>query len=66
MSLTKNKLNTAEAASVIVKVTVVPDPASSDTIILLIIALESDGAVYIVVLSVVDKSTFAFLYILAT
>ena len=49
-----------------VKVTVVPDPASSDTIILLIIALESDGAVYIVVLSVVDKSTFALLYILAT
>ena len=61
-----NKLNTADAAFVTVKVTVVPDPASSDTIILLIIALELDGAVYIVVLSVVVRSTFAFLYILAT
>ena len=66
IALSLNKLNTAEAAFVKVKVTVVPDPASSETKILLIIALESDGAVYTVVLSVVDKSTFAFLYILAT
>jgi hypothetical protein len=43
--LSLNKLNTAEAAFVMVKVIVVPDPASSDTRILLIIALELAGVV---------------------
>jgi len=64
--LSLNKLNTAEAALVIVKVISHPDPASSDTKILLIMALESDGVVYITVLSVVVKSISSFLYILAT
>ena len=66
MYLIKNKLNTAEAAFVIVKVIVDPDPASSDTNILLIMALESAGVVYTTVLSVVVRSINSFLYILAT
>ena len=55
MALSLNKLNTADAAFVIVKVTSHPDPASSDTNKLLIIALESAGVVYIVVLYLMKK-----------
>ena len=55
-------LNTAEAASVSVTVIVSALPESSDTSIDLTIAVVDVGHVYSVVISVVVKSTFAFLY----
>ena len=57
-----NKLNTADAESVIVTVIVSALPESSDTRMDLIIAVRAVGHVYSVVAVVAVKSTFAFLY----
>jgi len=65
-ALTLNTLNTAEAESVMVTVMVSALPESSDTNIDLIIAVVAVGHVYSVVAVVAVKSTFAFLYWLAT
>jgi hypothetical protein len=61
-----NKLNVAgeDSASVIVTVIVSALPESSDTSIDLIIAVVKAGAVYNVVTLVLDKSFFAFTYLL--
>ena len=57
-----NKLNTADAESVIVTVIVSALPESSDTRMDLIMAVRAVGHVYSVVAVVAVKSTFAFLY----
>ena len=60
-----NKLNILELASTKVTVILAPDPASSDTNIDFITAVFALGTVYSVVKSVVVKSTFLFLKLLA-
>lgn len=61
-ALTLNKLNTADAESVIVTVIVSALPESSDTRMDLMMAVRAVGHVYSVVAVVAVKSTFAFLY----
>ena len=65
MALSLNKLNMALLAFTKVMVIVLPDPASSDTINYLITAGLKLGTVYSVVRSVVVKSTFLFIKLLA-
>ena len=65
MDLVLNKLNTALAELVIVKVIVSALPESSDTRMELTTLVVNAGAVYSVVTLVVVKSTFAFVYTFA-
>ena len=65
MALSLNKLNIALLAFTKVIVIVLPDPASSDTNNDLTTAVLKLGTVYSVVKSVVVKSTFLFIKLLA-
>ena len=65
IALSLNKLNIALLALTKVIVIVLPDPASSDTINDLTTAVLKLGTVYSVVKSVVVKSTFLFIKLLA-
>jgi hypothetical protein len=65
IDLVLNRLNTALAELVSVRVIVSALPESSDTRIELTILVVNAGAVYSVVIPVVVKSTFAFVYTFA-
>ena len=65
IALSLNKLNMAPLEFTSVIVIVLPDPASSDTNNDLTTVGVADGTVYNVVRSVVVKSTFLFLKLLA-
>jgi hypothetical protein len=65
IALVLNKLNILLEASTKVMVMLAPDPASSDTRIDLTTAVVAAGTVYRVVRSVVVKSTFLFIKLLA-
>ena len=65
IALSLNKLNIAPLEFTKVIVIVLPDPASSDTNNDFITVVVAEGTVYNVVRSVVVKSTFLFLKLLA-
>ena len=65
MDLVLNKLNTALAELVSVRVIVSALPESSDTMMELTILVVNAGAVYSGVTLVVVRSTFAFVYTFA-
>tara|TARA_Y100001963_G_scaffold127737_1_gene181399 strand:- start:572 stop:799 length:228 start_codon:yes stop_codon:yes gene_type:complete len=65
MALDLNKLNILDDESTKVIVMLAPDPASSDTKIDLTTAVFAVGTVYRVVRSVVVKSAFLFIKLLA-